>query len=149
MPSNFPTAALLSFMPAVVVAFALPSAPGPAGPPPAAVPRPPLPLGGARPIWSRNATAQFVLLRRPFNTATTPPRQRTLLHISAQPIPNRLAGPRHGGSLASKLLCAYKLWVNGVPVGAGPGRPTGKKSTRDAPALLCECDQPYGFVPLW
>lgn len=41
-----------------------------------------------------------------------------------------------GGSLASKLLGAYKLWVNGVPVGSGPGRPTGANSTRDDPALL-------------
>ena len=100
-----------------------------------------LPFGGAVPIWSSNATAQFVLLRRPFRL---PPSLRVaplapphaVLHISAQPIPNRLAGPRHGGSLASKLLCAYKLWVNGVPVGAGPGRPTGINSTREAPALL-------------
>ena len=59
-----------------------------------------------------------------------------MLHVSAQPIPNRVGGPRHGGSLASKLLCAYKVWVNGVPVGAGPGRPTGVNSTRENPALL-------------
>ena len=83
------------------------------------------PLGGAVPIWSSNATAQFVLLRRPFTLPpSTSPLQQAVLHISAQPIPNRLAGPRHGGSLASKLLCAYKLWVNGVPVGAGPGQST-------------------------
>lgn len=105
------------------------------------------PFGGAVPIWSSNATAQFVLLRRPFTLpplatpASQPPslplqQQQAVLHISAQPIPNRLAGPRHGGSLASKLLCAYKVWVNGVPVGAGPGRPTGANSTREQPALL-------------
>jgi alpha-L-rhamnosidase len=90
---------------------------------------------GARPVWSPNATAQFVLLRRPFHLAGGAPKE-LVLHVSAQPIPNRLAGPRHGGSLASKLLCAYKLWVNGVPVGAGPGRPTGVNSTRENPALL-------------
>eukprot|EP01052_Picozoa_sp_SAG31_P028843 SAG31_NODE_2819_length_5041_cov_10.089235_4_plen_447_part_00 len=31
---------------------------------------------------------------------------------------------------------SYKVWINGVPVGAGPGRPTGMNSTRDVPALL-------------
>ena len=97
-------------------------------------------FGGAVPIWSANATAQFVLLRRPFRLRPAPSgssaASHAVLHITAQPIPNRLAGPRHGGSLASKLLCAYKAWVNGVPVGVGPGRPTGANSTRDSPALL-------------
>ena len=100
---------------------------------------PPDDLGGALPIWSNNASAQFVLLRRPFRlpaSASPAQRRRAVLHISAQPIPNRLAGPRHGGSLTSKLLCAFKLWVNGIPVGAGPGRPTGINSTRENPALL-------------
>ena len=81
---------------------------------------------GARPIWSPNATGQFVLLRRTFQlsadskdaVATPMNANDFMLHVSAQPIPNRLGGPRHGGSLASKLLCAYKLWLNGVPVGA-------------------------------
>lgn len=105
---------------------------------PAAAPAPP--LGGAVPIWSDNATAQFVLLRRPFRLpgpgASSGTTTTYAVSISAQPIPNRLAGPRHGGSVASKLLCAYKLWVNGVPIGVGPGRPTGENSTRDRPALL-------------
>lgn len=91
-------------------------------------------LGGAVPIWAANSTAQFVLLRRPFQQL--PGREQHVLHITAQPIPNRLAGPRHGGSLASKLLCAYKVWVNGMPLGVGPGRPTGANSTREFPALL-------------
>ena len=72
-------------------------------------------FGGAQqpePIWSSNATAQFVLLRRPFVLPKGYDSQHAVLHISAQPIPNRLVGPRHGGSLASKLLCAYKLWVS-------------------------------------
>jgi hypothetical protein len=42
----------------------------------------------------------------------------------------------NGGANATKLLCAYKLWVNGVSVSAGPGRPTGKNSTIQNPALL-------------
>ena len=95
-------------------------------------------LGEAVPVWSANATAQFVLLRRPFRF---PARDKastvaSILHITAQPIPNRLAGPRHGGSLASKLLCAYKVWINDIPIGVGPGRPTGMNSTRESPALL-------------
>ena len=87
----------------------------------------------------QRSTQQLVLLRRPFLFRPRGPagrRRDAVLHITAQPIPNRLGGPRHGGSLASKLLCAYKAWVNGVPLGVGPGRPTGANSTREDPALL-------------
>eukprot|EP01052_Picozoa_sp_SAG31_P028844 SAG31_NODE_2819_length_5041_cov_10.089235_5_plen_112_part_00 len=74
-------------------------------------PTPP-PLGGARPIWSANATAQFVLLRRPFDLPVAlGSAHSAVLHISAQPVPNRLAGPRHGGSLASKLLSRSVGWA--------------------------------------
>jgi alpha-L-rhamnosidase len=108
-----------------------------------------VPFGGALPIWSSNATAQFVLLRRPFRLpSSSSVLKQAVLHISAQPVPNRLAGPRHGGSLASKLLCAYKLWVNGVPVGAGPGRPTGDNSTREHPALLYDSFEIGGLLRL-
>ena len=107
------------------------------------------PLGGARPIWSSNATAQFVLLRRPFHAPPAAESDAALLHISAQPVPNRLAGPRHGGSLASKLLCSYKLWVNGVPIGAGLGRPTGPNSTREDPALLYDTFDVSALIVSW
>ena len=43
----------------------------------------------------------------------------TFLAITAKPAPD-LRGP-HGRN-TSHLLCAYKLWVDGVPLGAGPVR---------------------------
>ncbi len=37
-----------------------------------------------------------------------------------KPTPNWKADPPRGN--ASKLLGAYKAWLNGVPLGVGPGR---------------------------
>jgi hypothetical protein len=44
----------------------------------------------------------------------------TFLMLSAKPTPNWKADPPRGN--ASKLLGAYKAWLNGVPLGVGPGR---------------------------
>lgn len=71
-----------------------------------------------------------MLLRRSFTTASE---GEHLLHVTAQGVPNRMPG---AGANATKLLCSYKLWVNGVSVSAGPGRPTGANSTIQSPALL-------------
>jgi hypothetical protein len=84
----------------------------------------------AVPVWSRNATQNFVLFRRTFKASTA---GEHLLHITAKSVPNRMSG---GGANASKLLCAYKLWLNGVSIAVGPGRPTGNGSTIQHPALL-------------
>jgi hypothetical protein len=83
----------------------------------------------AVPVWSRNATQNFVLFRRTFKASAG----EHLLHITAKSVPNRMHG---GGANASKLLCAYKLWLNGVSIAVGPGRPTGNGSTIQRPALL-------------
>lgn len=92
-------------------------------------------MGGAVAVWAANATQNFVLFRRPFTAATlaTGAVQEHLLTITAHGVPNRM---RKAGANASKLLGAYKLWVNGMPVSAGPGRPTGTNSTIQEPALL-------------
>jgi hypothetical protein len=69
------------------------------------------------PMWVANASAQFVMLRRQLPRPTDG--RETFLSVSARPSPDwRLP---HGHN-TSHLLCAYKLWVNGVPLGAGPGR---------------------------
>lgn len=87
--------------------------------------------GGAVPIWAKNASQNFVLFRRTF--AARAVGAEHLLHITAHGVPNRKPG---GGANATKLLCSYKLWVNGVSVAVGPGRPTGVNSTLQIPALL-------------
>lgn len=85
--------------------------------------------GGAAPIWAANPLQNFVLFRRSFEATG----DEHLLHITAHGVPMRI---KNGGSNATKLLCAYKLWVNGLPVSAGPGRPTGRGSTIQDPAQL-------------
>jgi hypothetical protein len=90
----------------------------------------PAPSGGgsASPVWAANATQNFVMLRRSFAVSAS---GEHLLSITAKGVPNRV--PR-GGENATKLLCAYKLWVNGMPVAVGPGRPIGNGSTIQNPA---------------
>ena len=85
--------------------------------------------GGATPVWAANATQNFVLFRRSFQCQAG----EHLLHITAHGVPMRKKG---GGANATKLLGAYKLWVNGMPVATGPGRPTGEGSTIQLPAQL-------------
>lgn len=73
-----------------------------------------------RPIWHPNASAQFVLLRK--SVARLAVGQQAFLAISARPTLDRYV-PH--GSNSSHLLCAYKLWIDGVPLGVGPGRKVG------------------------
>ena len=86
--------------------------------------------GGAVPVWAKNATQNLVLLRRSFVADAG---REHLLHITAHAVPNRMPG---GGANATKLLCSYKLWLNGEPLAVGPGRPTGEGSTIQDPAQL-------------
>ena len=73
------------------------------------------------PMWAPDASAQFVMLRR-----LLPPQPKdggeVYLSVAAKPSPDWTLP--HGRN-TSHLLCAYKLWVNGVPLGAGPGRIVG------------------------
>lgn len=77
------------------------------------------------PMWSSNASAQFVLFRRevsitpPYAHAHTDDATTLFLAVSAKPQPDEMLP--HGRN-TSHLLCAYKLWFNGVPLGVGPGR---------------------------
>ena len=73
------------------------------------------------PIWAPNASAQFVMLRRQLHKPSAAG-QETYLSISAKPSPDWKLP--HGENI-SHLLCGYKLWVNGLPLGAGPGRIVG------------------------
>ncbi len=89
-------------------------------------------LDAAPLMWHSDPTAQFVLFRRvlaiPPPPPTTTPGQAssaaepTFLSLTAKPVPNLLLS--HGNN-SSKLLCAYKLWVDGQPLGTGPGRKIG------------------------
>ena len=85
--------------------------------------------GGAVPIWAANPLQNFVLFRRSFEATD----DEHLLHITAHGVPMR---KMNAGANATKLLCAYKLWINGMPISAGPGRPTGRGSTIQEPAQL-------------
>lgn len=85
--------------------------------------------GGAVPVWAKDPMQNFVLFRRSFEATG----EEHLLHITAHGVPMR---KKNAGANATKLLCAYKLWINGLPVSAGPGRPTGQGSTIQVPALL-------------
>jgi hypothetical protein len=70
--------------------------------------------GGAVPIWASNPLQQFVLFRRAFELpSTNKPMPEHLLHITAHPVPTRIL---NAGANATKLLCSYKLWINGAPV---------------------------------
>ena len=80
----------------------------------------------APPMWASNMSAEYVMLRR--TIAAQRPGNHTFLSVSAKPSPDwRLP---HGRN-TSHLLCAYKLWVNGVPLGAGPGRIVGSAAEVD------------------
>lgn len=74
------------------------------------------------PMWAPNRSAEFVMLRREVHELAMPWQQQVFLGISAKPSPDwHYPHSRN----TSHLLCAYKLWVNGVPLGAGPGRVVG------------------------
>ena len=76
-------------------------------------------LESATAMWHHNRSAMFVLFRRVVEVRADMP---TFLAITAKPSPDRQQA--HGVN-ASKLLSAYKLWINGEPVGTGPGRKIG------------------------
>ena len=61
--------------------------------------------------------ARFAMLRGTFDCTWG---SATFLMVTAKPSPNWKAGGLRGN--ASKLLGAYKAWLNGVPLGVGPGR---------------------------
>ena len=63
-------------------------------------------LGDAVPIWTKNATQNYVLLRRSFALAPTAVGEEHLVSITAHGVPVRMP---HAGENATKLLCAYKL----------------------------------------
>ena len=75
---------------------------------------------GSAPMWAPNASAQFVMLRRQLPKPKTG--EEVYLSVAAKPSPDWSLP--HGRNV-SHLLGAYKLWVNGVPLGAGPGRSVG------------------------
>ena len=73
------------------------------------------------PLWSSNTSAEFVMLRREI-TPPTGPHEQLYLSISAKPSPD---WHKPHGRNSSHLLCSYKLWLDGVPLGVGPGRIVG------------------------
>eukprot|EP00750_Incisomonas_marina_P012861 INCI17172.1.p1 GENE.INCI17172.1~~INCI17172.1.p1 ORF type:complete len:598 (+),score=75.71 INCI17172.1:319-2112(+) len=83
-------------------------------------------LVATTPMWHANASAQYVLFRGRFNGFLN---GRAYLSVTAKPSPDWLLS--HGNN-SSKLLCAYKLWVNGIPMGVGPGRKVGGRISVDS-----------------
>ena len=79
-----------------------------------------LPLWAPAPHATAAAPSRFALLRGAFNLTGPPQPPSMFLALSAKPSPNWKATAPRGN--ASKLLGAYKAWVNGVPLGVGPGR---------------------------
>ena len=74
---------------------------------------------GGVPIWTPNATAQFVYMRTELQPLPASPQLfSAYAFITANP-----QGSSPGEQENSKLLGAYKLYVNGAIVGIGPGRP--------------------------
>ena len=71
-------------------------------------------------MWATNTSAEYIMLRREIGEPA--PDQQLFLAVSAKPSPDWHFP--HGRN-TSHLLCGYKLWVNGVPLGAGPGRIVG------------------------
>lgn len=83
-------------------------------------------LENLSPVWHSNSSAAYVLLRR---TLSRPqPSASSFLTISARPTLNTIE--KHGVNTSS-LLCAYKLWLDGVPLGVGPGRRIGGSVNAD------------------
>ena len=72
------------------------------------------------PFWDKNSSAQFVMMTR----ALTPGSRDGGLYVSITAKPSPDWYMPHGRNV-SHLLCAYKLWANGVPLGVGPGRNVG------------------------
>ena len=77
------------------------------------------PPAGPAAVTSPGPPARFAMLRGTFD-CTWAGSSSTFLMLSAKPTPNWKADPPRGN--ASKLLGAYKAWLNGVPLGVGPGR---------------------------
>ena len=83
----------------------------------------------ATPMWTANKSALFTMFRYTFSASTTVRNKNKnkndshlFLAISAKPSRDHLT---HGRN-TSHLLSAYKLWVNGIPLGTGPGRTVGQ-----------------------
>ena len=71
-------------------------------------------------MWAANKTAEYVMLRREISEPATD--EQLFLAVTAKPSPDWRFP--HGRN-TSHLLCSYKLWINGVPLAAGPGRIVG------------------------
>ena len=83
-------------------------------------------MEAVRPMWHTNDSAKYVLFRAVVPAA--PAAAAAYLAVSAKPSP---AWNKPHGVNTSHLLCSYKLWVNGVPLGVGPGRIVGNRIAVD------------------
>ena len=97
----------------------------------------------AAPIWAAGdkKDAEYTMARTEF--AATKPVTAAVAFVTAQLSPHDLPDPRlvhndygasmpHGGTSQPKLLGAYKLYINGVVVGVGPGRRVNQTQGVDA-----------------
>ena len=80
-----------------------------------------------KPMWHANSSAKYVLFRAVV-PAVGASATGWYLAITAKPSP---AWNLPHGVNSSHLLCGYKLWWNGVPLGVGPGRMVGGRIALD------------------
>eukprot|EP01043_Picozoa_sp_COSAG02_P035702 COSAG02_NODE_2574_length_8500_cov_21.668254_3_plen_559_part_00 len=95
----------------------------------------------AAPIWAAGDNSDFSMARTEFSA--TKPIEAAVAFVTAQLSPYAQPDPRlvhndygasmpHGGTSQPKLFGAYKLYINGVMVGMGPGRRVNQTQGVDA-----------------
>lgn len=95
----------------------------------------------AAPIWAAGDESDFTMARTEFRA--TKPIEAAVAFVTAQLSPYGQPDPRlvgndygaslpHGGTSQAKLFGAYKLYINGVVVGMGPGRRVNQTQGVDA-----------------
>eukprot|EP00039_Didymoeca_costata_P025154 m.12523 g.12523 ORF g.12523 m.12523 type:complete len:996 (-) comp4664_c0_seq1:95-3082(-) len=98
-------------------------------------------LSSSMPFWDTNSSAQFVMMTKELKLS-----QNTQYHLFIAANPTSQPARFHN---SSKLLCSYKLWINGQPISAGPGRNVGGHVNVDYYPLTVSGDSTLLAVELY